>query len=246
MNILMLDIETAPNIAATWGAWQQNIGMNQFKQTSYMLCWGAKWYGNKKNPVHFRSVEDGKQLMLDELWGLLDEADAVVHYNGKRFDIPMINWEFLRNDMGPPSPYKQVDLLTTMRSKFKAQMNKLDFVCQELELGHKLKHDGMELWFKCMAGDEKAWKKMKKYNIKDVKLLEQLYEKLLPWITTHPNHNMWNASGSVVCPKCSSTRLQKRGTRKTQTREYQQYQCQSCGHWPSSNRCEKPTRELLV
>ncbi|NIV35232.1 MAG: hypothetical protein GWN58_38990, partial [Anaerolineae bacterium] len=48
--------------------------------------------------------------MLEGAWELLDEADAVVHYNGKKFDIPTLNREFVKYGFTPPSPYKQIDL----------------------------------------------------------------------------------------------------------------------------------------
>ncbi len=35
-----------------------------------------------------------------------------------------------------------------------------------------------------MEGDDKAWAEMKKYQIQDVNLLVDLYEKLLPWFVT--------------------------------------------------------------
>jgi len=52
----------------------------------------------------------------------------------------------------------------------------------KIKVGAKVKHSGFELWIKCMAGDAKAWKEMKEYQIQDVNLLIDLYEKLRPWI----------------------------------------------------------------
>ena len=58
-----------------------------------------------------------------------------------------------------------------------------------------------------MNGDKDAWKRMEKYNIQDVVLLENLYGHLLPWIKSHPNHNLF--SDGHVCPSCSSSSLHK-------------------------------------
>jgi hypothetical protein len=33
-----------------------------------------------------------------------------------------------------------------------------------------------------MNGDDKAWREMKKYQVQDVVLLEELYQVLLPWL----------------------------------------------------------------
>ncbi len=44
----------------------------------------------------FDSVyKSDRKSMLKSIHSLMDEADAIVHYNGNRFDIPMLNKEFL-------------------------------------------------------------------------------------------------------------------------------------------------------
>lgn len=48
MKILMLDIEVSPNTAHVWGLWQQNVSINQLMESSYTLCWAAKWHGTKE------------------------------------------------------------------------------------------------------------------------------------------------------------------------------------------------------
>ena len=93
MKILLLDIETAPNTAYVWGLWKQNISISQIVDSSSMLCWAAKWLDSPE--VMFSSILMGKKGMLKEIHKLLDQADAVVHYNGSRFDIPTLNKEFL-------------------------------------------------------------------------------------------------------------------------------------------------------
>ena len=124
MKILLLDIETAPNTAYVWGLFKQNISISQIVDSSAMLCWAAKWLDNED--VMFSSIMGGRKKMLQRIHKLLDEADAVVHYNGSRFDIPTLNKEFLEAGMSPPSPYAQVDLLKTARQQFRFPSNKLD------------------------------------------------------------------------------------------------------------------------
>ncbi len=43
-----------------------------------------------------------------------------------------------------------------------------------------------------MNKDPAAWKVMEKYNKQDVLLLEKVYDRLLPWIKSHPNHHLFN------------------------------------------------------
>jgi uncharacterized protein YprB with RNaseH-like and TPR domain len=124
---------------------------------------------------------DGKKAMLEELHKLMNEADLLVGWNSAAFDHKHINREFLENGMMPPAPVRDLDLMSITKANFMFPSNKLDYVAQKLGVGAKVKHSGFSLWIKCMDGDEKAWAEMKKYQIQDVNLLVDLYDKLLPW-----------------------------------------------------------------
>ena len=228
MKILLLDIETSPNIGAFWGLFKQNISHNHVTKVGRTLCWAAKWHNESK--VYFASTHhDGHEDMVEKMWLLLDEADVVVHYNGKKFDMPTLNREFLLQELVPPSPYKQVDLYSTVRSNFRFVSNKLDFVCQQLGLGAKTQHKGMDLWFGCMEGKREDWKVMKEYNIQDVALLEDLYVELLPWVRAHPSHGVYTNAERPTCRNCGSEHVHKKGVEHTTTTSYQRYKCADCG-----------------
>jgi uncharacterized protein YprB with RNaseH-like and TPR domain len=180
VKILLLDIETTPLQVYTWGLWDQNIGINQIIKTTEMLCFGAKWLGQKK--VTFKSVHhDGKQAMLEQLHQMMEEADVLVGWNSAAFDHKHINREFLENGFQPPSITKDLDLMSVVKANFQFPSNKLDYVAQKLGVGAKFKHSGFELWIGCMEGDNKSWAEMKKYQIQDVELLDKLYDILVPW-----------------------------------------------------------------
>jgi hypothetical protein len=228
VKILAIDIETRPNLAYVWGIWQQNIGINQLVESVDVICWVAKWVGDPK--IEFRSVyHDDRDTMIRRAWALLDEADMVLHYNGSKFDVPHLNREFVQLGLTPPSPYKQIDLLTTAKKEFRFPSNKLAYVSEALGLEGKVQHEGFPLWVKCMNGDPEAWEQMRQYNIRDVVLLEELYEKLRPWIRSHPSAAA--LLGENVCPACTSTDLQARGYVFLMTGKYQRYQCKDCGKW---------------
>ena len=183
MRTLFLDIETTPMQVYTWGLWDQNISIDQIIKSTEMLCFGARWLGSKK--VIFKSVHhDGKEAMLEELHKLMEEADVLVGWNSASFDHKHINREFLEAGMAPPSPVKDLDLMSITKANFLFPSNKLDYVAQKLEVGAKVKHSGFRLWLGCMDGDKDSWKEMKKYQIQDVNLLIDLYDILLPWFVT--------------------------------------------------------------
>lgn len=229
MRILGIDIETSPNLAHVWGLWQQNVGLPQLLESTEMMCFAAKWFGEKRISF-YSSFHDGQETMIQRAHDLLDEADVVVHFNGKRFDVPHLNREFhFTAGLKPPSPYRQIDLLQVVKSTFKLPSNKLAYVSKLAGLEGKVQHSGHELWIRCMAGDAKAWNVMRRYNRQDVALLEDLYLQLLPWIKGHPNAALIDGEGT--CPKCKSDDVQKRGTVATGVSVFQQYRCNGCGGW---------------
>lgn len=229
MKILHLDIETTPNLAHVWGLWQQNVGLNQLLMSTQVLCWVAKWHGERELIFKGRHNTDPDE-MISEVWKLLDEADVVVHYNGRRFDIPHLNREFVERGLTPPKPYKQVDLLAVAKKQFRFPSNKLEYVAKTLGIGQKVKHIGHELWIGCMNGDKKCWKMMEKYNRMDVILLEELYTKLLPWIPGHPIRGLYDPSDHPIC-RCGSHKIVKEGFAYTSVSKFQQYRCKDCGSW---------------
>lgn len=239
MRTLLIDLETFPHLAAVWGMFKENIPLDRLIESGYTACWSAKWLG--EDDIYFDSVHrnDASQ-MVRNAHDLLDEADAVIHYNGRKFDIPTLNKEFLNYGLAPPSPYKQIDLLETARKQFRFASNKLDYVAQFLGVGQKTKHRGYDLWKGCMDGDEECWKEMEEYNCQDVVLLEKLYHRLLPWIARHPNVGLYNLEKDQLgCVNCGSHKLQRRGYAHTQVGIYPRYQCTDCGTWNRGRLLEK-------
>jgi hypothetical protein len=236
MKILAWDIETRPLLVHTWGMFNQNVSLNQLLETTEVMCFAARWVDEPKSSIIFRSTfHDGKRGMLETAHRLFDQADALLSWNGKAFDTRHMNREYLLAGMAPPSPSKEIDLLQTSRSQFRFASNKLDHVAQQLGVGAKKTHEGFGLWLGCLADDPASWDKMRRYNEQDVHLLVKLYKRMLPWIKNHPNVNLYEETDGK-CPRCSSTKLQSRGTRKSGVASYRRWQCQSCGGWSTSGK----------
>lgn len=232
MKILTIDIETMGAISMHFGLFNQNIGINQIMEHPRMICFAAKWAGGDEVMYHEARKRSGQKRLAREAHRLLDEADAVVHYNGAKFDVKHINREFKEAGLTPPSPYKQIDLLKVVKWNFLFLSNKLAYVTERLHLTGKLEHDGIALWKGCYHGDPAAWEKMGAYNRQDVVTTEELYYELIPWIPGHPNVALYDKEeGDQVCTRCGGGRLEKRGFAYTNVSKFQQYRCKDCGSW---------------
>ena len=201
-----------------------------------MLTWAASWEG-EDHVLYSDGLTDHK-AMIKGIHKLLEEADYVCTYNGDRFDLKILNQEFLEAGLPPPSPYKSIDLLKVVKKNFRFTSNKLDYITGKLGLGNKIKHRGYQLWLDCMDGKRSAYKEMSEYNVQDVIILERLFYKLTPWIK---NLNRSIIQGGYVCPYCGGDHLQRRGTRKTLLGSYSRLQCQDCGGWSTGSKVEERT-----
>lgn len=244
LKILHLDIETTPMKVSSFSLYPKFIPINQILEDTFTLSWAAKWEGSRE--VIFRKHTDKDFISL--IHELLDECDAVVHYNGKKFDIKHLNREFARSGLNPPSPFSQIDLLTTVRQNFALPSYKLDYVCRYFGIGKKVKHVGIELWYDCIEGRPEAWRQMERYNKRDAVLLPKLYAFLKPWIKGHPNSGLAGDTppNKPTCSKCGSTSVQSRGEYKTKTSVYHRYQCNGCGSWLRSRKQKEGTHDNVL
>lgn len=230
-KILFLDIEWKPTKAYVWQPWQENITPEKIIEHGGLLCVGLKWANDKKVTI-FSEWEHGHDVMVKKTHEMLSEAEAVVTYNGDKFDLKKLEGEFLLAGLPPPPTPTSIDVLKAVK-KFGFFMNRLGFVAPFLGLGGKLEHEGMSLWIKVIDGNTLAQKKMGKYCAQDVLLLEKLYKKIRPYIRNHPRTKKTTGH---VCGACGSKNIQSRGFRYTKMFRIQRIQCKECGSWSDGKR----------
>lgn len=231
-KLLLLDIETKPTSAYVWRSYgEQNIGTDQIIEPGSIICVGAKFVGEKETFL-FSDWEHGHVEMLLAIHEMMSFADAIITYNGERFDLRLLQGEFLLHGLGPTPPCTSIDCLKAVR-KFGFFQNKLAFIGPLLVGSSKISTGGFSLWTQVMEGEPKAQLKMAKYCKQDVILLEKLYLKIRPFILNHPH---LGKVGNNQCGACGSTHVQSRGSRRTKAFKIQRLQCQACGSWQDGTR----------
>lgn len=234
-KVLILDIETAPIKAYVWGIWNQNISTNQIQSDWFCITWAAKWlfedkvYSGCLTPAEIKKEDDKR--MIKGIWELLNKADVVISHNGERFDLPKLNSRFIINGLMPPLPYQSIDTLKHIRRQFGFTSNKLDYVNQLLNLPRKVENEGMPLWIKCLHGDKEALNTMLEYNIGDVRILEETYLRIRPYVKPHPNVGLHILDENQhCCPTCGSANLKAEGKGyHTNANVYEMFRCNNCG-----------------
>jgi uncharacterized protein YbaR (Trm112 family) len=246
-----LDIETAPLKSYHWRIWQENIHLDQIQDDWTILSFSAKWL-NDKTVFYMdtggkgqKKVRDDK-LLLTELWRILDKADIVITQNGISFDIKKINTRMLMQGFKPYSPVKMIDTKVVAKRHFAFISNRLQWLTERLTQIKKDKHKkfpGFELWEECLKDNPVAWAEMKKYNIIDTLATEELYLLMRPWIAAHPNVANYAIMEAMMCPRCRSENVIKKGLWFTQTGEYQKILCKDCGGWSRTRYTENSLKK---
>lgn len=232
-----IDIETAPLDAQVWGLYDQTVGLNQIKTEWSILSFTYKQLGAPKKQMLYVDTagkpRDDRDLCA-ELWHILHENDFLIAQNGKRFDLRKIKARLIMHGFTPPSPVKVIDTMLMAREVAAFTSNKLEWLSEYLSSVQKLKHKdfpGFDLWRECLADNPKAWASMRKYNVVDVLSTEEVYIKLRPWVTQHPNIAAFYDDDVMRCPCCGSADLRQDGFAFTNVSKYNRYQCNSCGAW---------------
>lgn len=220
-RIILWDLETS-NLSANFG---------------YILCAGWKALGEKKTHVIkitdfplFKKDPTNDKEVAKAMREVLTEADGWVTWYGSKFDEPYLNSRLMNHGLHPCPPMGRahIDGWRIARYKMKLNSNRLATVTRFLGMEDKTALDG-PTWIKAQAGHKPSLKYVYDHCYQDVRVLEQVYEKIKPLHATHFNVNL--VTGSDGCPKCGSTKLHKRGWAYAASRKRQRFQCQKCGGW---------------
>src|SRR5688572_12931855 len=167
-KILVLDIETLPGKSYFWSLFDSFIPIERVIEPGRIVCAAFKWYG-QKDITFVSEWGDGPGYMLEVIRDALTEADAVVSFNGDKFDLPRLNGEFVEYGIQPVAPVTSIDLYKQVK-KLGMHSNKLDYVVQYYKIGKKIETEGFKLWKAIDHGDEAARVRMERYNKHDVRL----------------------------------------------------------------------------
>jgi len=241
-KIILYDLETSRTRVEGYGN-RWDFKVVKFIKQSELMCYSWKELGEKH--VHFVSRYDFKTYheFVQSLQTLLDSADVTIAHNGGSFDDKMANRFFVTEGLLPPKPRKTIDTKREAKRWFRFESNKLDDLGEFLGLGRKETIGYADLEDDYMSGNpsRKTVKLLKQYNDQDVRLLESIYLRLRPFMSSHPNLGDINHRDGI-CPKCGSSDLHKRGFNNKRSGASQRYQCQNCYGWCSEASIKKKGR----
>ena len=226
-RVLIYDIERLPGLARVWEPKTRYVPAHDFVEWPSLLCFAARWYGQRKPIFQALWSEGGKDEMVAQMWALMNEADTIVTYNGVKFDNKHMRSLFVEAGYPPPRPFKDVDLYKIVQ-QFGWESKSLDSVTRRLgRPGKEMRYD-KDLARAASEGDERAQRKMRRYNIGDIELTEWLYDRLRGWMPSHPHLGTWG--DNIRCNQCGSSELIRQSAPyRAVVIDYALYRCTDCG-----------------
>ena len=147
-----------------------------------ILCACFKFDDEKKPRSYSAPRLDDEITVLGGIRVSWDECDVVVTWNGKLFDVPMVNARLMYYRMPILDPKKMhVDLLYQSK-KLRFRGNRMDFVSKDLRTKTRKFDVPAEDWVKAADGQEASLMRIVKHCELDVLLTEELMERLKPLI----------------------------------------------------------------
>lgn len=154
-----------------------------------MLSWAIKYPGDDKvvsDVITKKELFDGKmdRRIVTSLIEEIKRADALVTYFGTGFDNTFMRTRALILDIPFPA-YGSIyhyDVYFTARAKLKLHSKRLDSVAKALGCKHQKTPVDISVWQKARWGDEKSLDYIVEHNVKDIFVLEEVYDKLRPFV----------------------------------------------------------------
>ena len=154
-----------------------------------MISWAMKPMGgdvrfecwNRKEATSINKMDRRiMKLLIEDL----KKYDLIVTYYGTGFDLKFMRTRAMILEL-PDFPefgqLKHFDLYYAVRNKMALHSNRLAVATQTLGIEGKTPLPP-SIWGAARLGDKKALEEIKTHNIEDVKILEELYHRVLPYV----------------------------------------------------------------
>jgi hypothetical protein len=230
MKIILWDIETSWVKGYFWNLWPQNgIPSDNIIDDWSILCGAWKELGKDKvHAVAVKKVGDDKEV-CKKLRDVLSEASLVIHHNGDKFDVKKLNARLIYHGLEPLGKVATLDTLKEVKKVASFSSNRLDYLAKFFGGSGKL-HNSPSLWIDVMNGSKKALRNMVEYNKVDVVVLENVYNKIKPYVKNHPHVGVFKGEDkNCTCRNCGSKDVKKNGLRYSAAGvKRQEIKCKSC------------------
>ncbi len=213
---LFWDLESSLLEGYFFRIWQENIPMRRIKKQSHLLSASFAYnndavQGYRLTPEQVKTGDDFD--VVCKVVEAINNCDLMVTFNGKRFDVKLLNTRALFWGLPPVKSPKHIDLFEQSKRVFKFPSNSMQNVSMYLGENGKLETSGSNLWERCSEWEnyeecEKALIEMVTYGNQDIEATRDLYNRFQGWMKGVPNlgviTNESTENKTLRCSHCGS------------------------------------------
>ena len=215
-RVLIWDLESSLLEGYFFRIWQENIPMRRIKKQAHLLS--ASFAYNDEHVQGYRltpeQVKTGDDFdVVCKVVEAVNNCDLMITFNGKRFDVKLLNTRALFWGLPPVKAPKHIDLFEQSKRVFKFPSNSMQNVSMYLGENGKLETSGSNLWERCAEWEnyeecEKALIEMVTYGNQDIEATRDLYKRFQGWMKGVPNlgviTNEVTENKTLRCIHCGS------------------------------------------
>lgn len=226
---LFYDIETSQALTTVFQVGRKvSVGHDDIIMNPAIICICWKWEGIDE--VHSVVWNEGcDKAALSTFIDVLMIADEVIGHNADNFDEKWIRTQAMMHGIPMPPKLPSLDTLKKMRSHFRLQSNRLDYVGR-IMFGEGKSPMSKQDWHDILIpiipkrfgydvnlpdSYRIALDKMVEYCKKDVRLLEDVFHKIQPYVEHNHHVGAQTGGGRFTCPSCGSDNVAHQKQRYT-------------------------------
>lgn len=166
--ICSYDLETT-NLNGSWGR---------------ILCGVIKPWGEEPELYTMKRANSDDSKVVKQLVDRLNQFSVHVAHNGRSFDRPFLNTRATQLGIeGLRTGQKLIDPVVVARRHLRTGSNTLDALSQHFGLDEGKYHIPPLTWVKAaLDNDREAWAEIHERCLSDVRVLEKVLERLLPYL----------------------------------------------------------------
>ena len=189
------------------------------------------WRVLGERQTHFAAAweSDDPHYLARITHDLYSRADYILGYHQKGADNKWCLDDWGEAGLNRPRPWKDIDLYTLM-GKFAYESRSLDHSAKRLEVKRKSGHYNAAEAEAAAAGDERAQKRLAKYNKGDIAATIALWERLRGLVHVPGlNAGLHYGDDKLRCAYCGHDQLDDAGAwASTGQTQYGMYECRRC------------------
>jgi uncharacterized protein YprB with RNaseH-like and TPR domain len=150
-----------------------------FSNQPLVLCGAiANQFGDVQQWKKGADITDDKQLVHD-IASALSEYDIWVTWNGKLFDVPVLNGRLRYHGLQPLSLVKHIDAMYyATGGSMRIGRRSLQSVSEYFDSPNRKTPLNVRIWDKAMSGDAKAYNLILEHNYADVLVTRDVFNVL--------------------------------------------------------------------